>query len=106
MPLLLAYCMRGRPPRELALTEQEQTELERWARRPKSAQALALRAKIILRCADGLPNNEVAEKLGVSIVMVGKWRERFRRDRLQGLSEMPLDRVRREKWAMSSSRTS
>lgn len=81
--------MRGRPLHALTLSEQERAELERWARRPKSAQALAQRAKIVLRCADGLPNNEVADKIGISIVTVGKWRERFRRHRLQGLSDAP-----------------
>src|ERR1035438_5797652 len=81
--------MAGRPLRKLALSDLEQSELERLVRRRKSAQALALRAKIILRCADGLTNTEVAEELGISFVTVGKWRERFREDRVRGLTDAP-----------------
>nr|WP_277986490.1 helix-turn-helix domain-containing protein [Promicromonospora panici] len=52
-------------------------QLGRWARRAKSSQALALRSKIVLACADGLDNTQVAEKLGCHVVTVGKWRARF-----------------------------
>ena len=58
---------RGRPKAVLELSAQEREELERWVRRPKSAQALALRARIVLRCADGLANFVVAEELGLGL---------------------------------------
>ena len=50
----------------LELTDDERATLERWARRPKSAQALALRCRIVLECATGETNTAVAERLGVS----------------------------------------
>lgn len=59
------------------------------ARRPKTAQRLALRSKIVLRAAEGLPNQVIARTLGVTGSTVGKWRERFRTHRLEGLSDEP-----------------
>ena len=76
---------RGRPKVELALSDEERVTLTRWSRRAKSAQALALRGRIVLACADGLSNVEVAELLGVSRPMVGKWRSRFVERRLKRL---------------------
>jgi transposase len=76
---------RGRPKVELALSDEERATLERWSRRAKSAQALALRCRIVLACADGLSNVEVANLLGVSRPTVGKWRSRFVERRLEGL---------------------
>ena len=73
----------------LALTDAERTELQRLVRRPKTAQQLALRARIILACASGASNTEVAERLGLAKPTVGKWRERFERDRLAGLADEP-----------------
>ena len=55
----------------------------------KSAQRLALRARIILVCAEGVTNQVVAARLGVAGATVGKWRERFRAQRLNGLSDEP-----------------
>jgi len=75
----------GRPKRELALSEDESRELQLLARRPKSAQALALRARIVLACAEGRGNREVAALLRVTPVTVGKWRRRFLRSRVAGL---------------------
>lgn len=71
------------------LTDDERACLTRWARRGKSSQALALRSKIVLLCADGLVNTHVAQRLGVSRDMVGKWRSRFLARRLEGLVDEP-----------------
>lgn len=76
---------RGRPKAELVLSEQERDTLMSWSRRRKSAQALALRCRIVLMCADGLSNTEVADALDVSRPTVGKWRSRFIERRLEGL---------------------
>jgi transposase len=63
--------------------------LEAWARRPKSAQALALRARIVLAAAEGGTNGEVAERLGIHRGTVGKWRNRFALFRLDGMLDEP-----------------
>jgi transposase len=73
----------------LVLSDDERATLTRWARRQKSAQALAMRARIVLACAAGMPNTHVADKLGVSRHMVGTWRSRFVARRLEGLSDEP-----------------
>ena len=77
----------GRPKAELTVTDQERETLRRWARRPKSAQQLALRSKIVLACAEGKDNKTVAAGLGVHQVTVGKWRSRFLAHRLEGLTD-------------------
>ena len=56
----------GRPTAEIVLSALERETLERWARRPKSAQALALRCRIVLACAEGATNIQVAGRLGVN----------------------------------------
>jgi transposase len=81
--------VRGRPKRELVLSDDERETLERWARRPNSAQALALRCRIVLACAEGHSNIEVARRLGVHDDTVGKWRNRFIDRRLDGLHDEP-----------------
>ena len=63
--------------------------LQAWLRRRKTSQALAMRSQIVLRCARGGTIGEVAAELGVSRDMVSKWRGRFVRDRLEGLSDEP-----------------
>ena len=73
----------------LGLSEAERSELEGWARRRKTAQALALRARIVLRAADGLSNTAIAAELATSKHTVGKWRERFARLRADGLLDEP-----------------
>ncbi len=75
----------GRPPAEVILTAQERAQLERWSRRAKSSQALALRCKIVLGCADGMSNKDIAVKLRVHPTTVTKWRTRFILKRLDGL---------------------
>src|SRR4051794_41964723 len=67
----------GRPKPVLELTEEERDQLLRWERRPKSSQALALRSRIVLACAQGAANREVAAQCGVSAAPVGEWRRRF-----------------------------
>ena len=79
----------GRPKAELVVTATEREVLEQWARRPKTAQALAQRARIVLACATGAANTTVAARVGVTQQMVGKWRARFVTRRLEGLCDEP-----------------
>src|SRR5215218_855042 len=80
---------RGPKLPELALTDDERATLERWARRRNSSQALALRCRIVLACAEGHSNQAVADRLGVSKPTVTKWRSRFVARRLEGLADEP-----------------
>jgi len=79
----------GRPTKPLNVTPQEKEKLSMLARRPKSAQAIAMRARIVLGCHDGLSNGEVAKRLRITGATVCKWRERFRLERLEGLLDEP-----------------
>lgn len=79
----------GRPKAELVLTDDERAQLVSWSRRAKSAQALALRSRIVLACADGQDNKQVAVRLGCAAATVGKWRARFIELRLDGLADDP-----------------
>lgn len=79
----------GRPIPALQLSPEEREAMERWARRPTTAQALALRARIILACAVGRTNTAVAAELGLAKPTVGKWRARFVERRLDGLLDEP-----------------
>ena len=79
----------GRRKSELVLTGPERAQLTRWARRAKTAQFLALRARIVLRCAEGGTNKQVAAELGVAQATVNRWRARFVEDRLDGLADEP-----------------
>src|SRR5215213_7631100 len=74
--------MPGRAQGSLVLSDDERQTLVRWTRRATSSQALAMRARIVLACADGTPNTRVAAQLGVSRDMLGKWRSRFIAKRL------------------------
>ncbi len=71
------------------LTDDERETLQRWARRSKSSQALAQRCRIVLGCAAGKSNKEVAADEGVWPQTVGKWRGRFLEARLEGLADEP-----------------
>lgn len=79
----------GRPIPPLTLTPDERETLERWGRRPKTAQALAQRARIVLSCAEGKSNTTVAIELRLVKQTVGKWRARFVERRLDGLLDEP-----------------
>ena len=79
----------ARPKAELQLSGAELAQLTRWARRATSSQVLALRSRIVLGCAEGLSNMEVAAREGVSQPTVGKWRSRFVGARLDGLVDDP-----------------
>jgi len=79
----------ARPKPELVLTADERQKLTAWTRRPKSAQRLALRARIVLACADEPSNKAVAVTLGVCNATVGTWRSRFLAKRLDGLTDDP-----------------
>jgi transposase len=79
----------GRRKAELVLAEAERAQLVRWARRAKTAQYLALRARIVLRSAEGGTNKQVAADLGVDESTVDRWRARFIARRLEGLHDEP-----------------
>lgn len=79
----------GRPKQALKLSQTQRDELERWTRRAKTAQSLALRARIILTCAEGVSNTEVAQRLGTTCATVGKWRKRFCDRGMEGLYDEP-----------------
>lgn len=78
-----------RPMAELVLSDDERQTLQTWANRPKSTQRLATRARIVLACAEGLENKQVAVRLRVCSATVGTWRRRFVDRRLEGLADEP-----------------
>src|SRR4051794_2941651 len=79
----------GRPTKPLEVANEDREKLSMIARRPKSAQAMAMRARIVLSCGQGMSNSEVAGKLHVTGATVGKWRERYREAGLDGLLDEP-----------------
>jgi transposase len=76
-------------PTPIVLSDDERAQLEAWSRRRSSAQALALRSRIVLIAADGSNNTEIAAELGLAVSSVRKWRNRFAEHRLDGLSDEP-----------------
>ena len=75
--------------RPVTLTDDERAKLGAWVRRPKTAQRLALRSRIVLAAADGASNTAIAAEFGVCLPTVGKWRQRFLDRRLDGLTDEP-----------------
>lgn len=81
--------MLGRPLTPLVLSRSDRAILEQWVRRPKTPQALVLRARIVLRAADGASNTATAEALDIAKPTVWKWRSRFLEAGIEGLSDLP-----------------
>jgi transposase len=81
--------MGGRPKAQIMLNETEREQLEAWARRRKTAQALAMRSQVVLCCANNMDNKAVAARLRVTPQTVSKWRNRFAEQRLDGLLDAP-----------------
>ena len=79
----------GRPRKPLNLTDDEKFHLEAQVRRHRLPKSASDRYRLILRCADGLRNTEVAAELGRSVETVGKWRQRFVEGRFDGLEDSP-----------------
>lgn len=79
----------GRPKQSLIVTEEERERLESLAHRARSQALLARRARVVLACAEGLDNKTVAKKLRCCLGMMGKWRSRFLKARLEGLYDEP-----------------
>ena len=79
----------GRPVAAVSVTAEQRLELERWSRRPKTAQALAMRSRIILLAAQGGSNKSIAQKLATTPHTVGKWRKRFQGAGNDGLLDEP-----------------
>jgi transposase len=79
----------GRPKQALILTDEERDRLQSLAHRARSQPLLARRARLVLACAEGLDNKTVARKMRASLGMVGKWRSRFLKARLEGLYDEP-----------------
>ena len=79
----------GRPKPDLTLDPSDRAVLERWTLGSRATRALALRSRIVLRCAEGIPNRAIAEELRVTPHMVGRWRARFVARGLDGLLDLP-----------------
>ena len=81
--------MAGRAKAQINLSATEREQLQAWARRRTTAQALALRSRIVLECAAGTPNQDVASRLECTPQTVSKWRNRFAQQRVDGLLDAP-----------------
>jgi len=80
---------RGRPATQIVLTDIERETLQRWTRRRSSTQSLVLRSQIVLGCDSARTNNQIAAELGCAPATVSTWRQRFAKDRLRGLADLP-----------------
>jgi len=85
----LVMARTGRPKAVLVLSAEERSALQEWVRRGSTPQAWALRCRIILACAEGLSNKDVAAQVGSPWHAVGRWRNRFVLHRIAGLGDMP-----------------
>jgi len=81
--------MAGKSPHEVVLTDQQRAELERRASAYSGRYRDVMRAKAILYAAEGMTNQEIAERLDASRQAVSDWRRRFCQEGLQGLEEKP-----------------
>jgi len=79
----------GRPKADLVITDDERAELTRLAARARLSRNVAFRARIVLACAEGITNREIAQRLRTEEHTVGKWRRRFIKERLSGLYDEP-----------------
>lgn len=79
--------MVGRVADAVVLSDDERRFLEGQVRRHKASRSLSDRCRMMLLCAEGLESKEVARKMGVHEHTVGKWRRRFVRDRIEGLTD-------------------
>lgn len=80
---------RGDKPAVIELSEEQRVALEAWARRAKTAQALAMRARIVLRAAEGLSSTAIRRQYGLDLKTVSKWRRRFQQHGVDGLLDEP-----------------
>lgn len=76
---------RGRSARELVLDRAERTTLESWSSSERLPRKLITRARVILACASGHKNTEIARQTGISHITVGIWRKLFIRRGVDGL---------------------
>ena len=81
--------MSRRSPFLIELTREERSELERRARRQTATRREVFRAQVVVLAADGLRNDEIAERLGTVRTTVSRWRKRFFEDRAAGLRDRP-----------------
>jgi len=79
----------GRPLTPLSITAEDQTQLQVWSKRPKTTQALAMRSRVVLLAAEGKNNTTIAGQLAVTLQTVGKWRQRYLDQGLDGLIDEP-----------------
>src|SRR5260221_10675406 len=86
----------GRPKAILEVTAEERADLERYARGRTTAQALAFRARIVLVSESGKRNKQVAREVKADLGVVSKWRKRFIKDRVAGLTDLPRSNVHRK----------
>ncbi len=81
---------RGRPHRsQLVVSPEDRAQLLGWTKRRTSSNGLAQRASVVLRCADGQPDTQVARELRTHRLTVGKWRRRFLQRGVAGLLDEP-----------------